>query len=213
MKKTIFFDLDGTLTDSGLGITKCVQLALDHFGIHVEDRDELRFFVGPPLRESFAGYGLDQMQIEEAVEVFRSRYVPIGKYENEPYPGIRELLTSLREEGHPMYVVTSKPVILAVDILEHFKLDDFFEEICGADLEGKRDNKEDVIAYLQKKVGKLNNVVMVGDTHYDVLGAAAHGIPTIGVTWGFGSEASLREAGAIAITHTMEELHACINSL
>ena len=195
MKKTIFFDLDGTLTDSGLGITKCVQLALDHFGIHVEDRDELRFFVGPPLRESFAGYGLDQMQIEEAVEVFRSRYVPIGKYENEPYPGIRELLTSLREEGHPMYVVTSKPVI------------------CGADLEGKRDNKEDVIAYLQKKVGKLNNVVMVGDTHYDVLGAAAHGIPTIGVTWGFGSEASLREAGAIAITHTMEELHACINSL
>ncbi len=207
MKKHIFFDLDGTLTDSGPGIMRCAQLALDHFGIPVKSQDQLRAFVGPPLRVSFEGYGLDTEQVQEAIQVFRSRYVPIGKFENEPYPGISGLLSQLREEGHRLYVATSKPEFLAWDVLEHFQLREYFTEICGADRKEERDTKDQVISYLLGKVGKLENVVMVGDTHYDVLGAKAHGIPTIGVTWGYGTAESMKQAGAVSLAHTMEELH------
>lgn len=211
MTKTIFFDLDGTLTDSGPGIMNCAKLALDHFGIPVENQAQLRAFVGPPLRISFEGYGLDPDQVQEAIRVFRSRYVPIGKFENEPYPGIGELLARLQGEGHRLYVATSKPEVTAREVLEHFGLDGYFAEICGADLKNKRDTKDQVIAYLFSKVGQLDNVVMVGDTNYDVTGAAVFGIPTIGVSWGYGSPESMTQAGAVAIAHTMDELHEILN--
>lgn len=212
MTKHIFFDLDGTLTDSGPGIMNCAQLALDHFGIPVESRDQLRAFVGPPLRVSFEGYGLDPDQVQEAIQVFRSRYIPIGKFENEPYPGIGDLLARLRAEGHRLYVATSKPEVTAREVLDHFQLSEYFAEICGADLKDQRDTKDQVISYLLGKAGTLNNVVMVGDTDYDVLGAAAHGIPTIAVAWGYGNLDSMQKVGAVAIAHTMEELHQLINS-
>lgn len=211
MTKTIFFDLDGTLTDSGPGIMNCAKLALDHFGIPVENQAQLRAFVGPPLRISFEGYGLDPDQVQEAIQVFRSRYVPIGKFENEPYPGIGDLLARLQGEGHRLYVATSKPEVTAREVLEHFGLDGYFAEICGADLKDKRDTKDQVIAYLFSKVGQLDNVVMVGDTDYDVTGAAVFGIPTIGVSWGYGSPESMTQAGAVAIAHTMDELHEILN--
>lgn len=202
----ILFDLDGTLTDSGEGITKCAQLALDHFGIHIEDRTQLRCFVGPPLRESFPKFGVPENRVEEAITVFRSRYLTVGKFENVPYPGIENLLRTLKAQGHRLYVATSKPESTAVEILDKFALSPYFTRICGASMDSGRDSKEAVIAYLLELEGREQKTMMVGDTAFDVVGAAAHGIPTIGVSWGYGDVDEMRKAGACAIAHSPEEL-------
>lgn len=207
MQKTILFDLDGTLTDSGEGIINCAILALEHFGLPVPSRETLRVFVGPPLHESFIRFGVPADKAEEAVEVYRSRYIPIGKFENTPYPGIRELLEKLKAEGHKLYVATSKPEQMSIDILEHFDLAKYFDRICGASLDTSRTDKAAVIAYLQELTGKSENTVMVGDTKFDVIGAKKHGIPTIGVSWGYGPVEELEQSGAAAIAHSMEELY------
>ena len=120
MKKSILFDLDGTLTDSGEGIINCAKMTLERFGLPIPSPDELRTFVGPPLGDSFMKYGVPADRVEEAIAVFRSRYLPIGKFENHPYPGIRELLETLKGQGHKLYVATSKPEVTAVEVLEHF---------------------------------------------------------------------------------------------
>ena len=206
MKKTILFDLDGTLTDSGEGIINCAILALEHFGCPIPSREAMRVFVGPPLHESFVKHGVPAGKADEAVAVYRSRYIPIGKYENTPYPGIRELLETLKAEGHTLYVATSKPEGMSVDILEHFNLAKYFDRICGASMDTSRSSKEAVIAYLIQQNGKPDNMIMVGDTKFDVLGAKEHGIPCIGVSWGYGEEADMASAGAVAIAHTMDEL-------
>lgn len=206
MKKAILFDLDGTLTDSGEGIINCAQYAFRQMGYPVPPRDEMGVFVGPPLWDTFAQFGIPKEQTDEAVRIFRSRYVPIGKFENTPYPGIRELLEALKAMGHILYVATSKPETTAVEILEHFDLAQYFDRICGADLEKQRNSKDAVIAYLLELTGAKAEMVMVGDTQYDVLGAAAHGIPTIGVSWGYGSVEQMRQSGAKAIADTPEML-------
>ncbi len=207
MKKAVFFDLDGTLTDSGEGIINCAILALNHFGIPVESRESLRVFVGPPLSDSMRRFGVPEDRVEEAVKVFRSRYLTVGKFENFPYPGIRELLERLKAAGVRLFIATSKPETTANEVLEHFELNQYFEEICGSTMDGSRVSKEDVITYLFSKIGSMEQVVMVGDTTYDVLGAAAHGIPTIGVSWGYGEVADMQKAGAIAIANTTDELY------
>lgn len=207
MQKTILFDLDGTLTDSGEGIINCAILALEHFGLPIPSRETLRVFVGPPLHESFIRFGVPAEKAEEAVEVYRSRYIPIGKFENTPYPGIRQLLEKLKAEGHKLYVATSKPEQMSIDILEHFDLAKYFDRICGASLDTSRTDKAAVIAYLQELTGKSENTIMVGDTKFDVIGAKKHGIPTIGVSWGYGTVEELQEAGAVVIAHSMEELY------
>lgn len=117
MSRAIFFDLDGTLTDSGPGIINCAQLALAHFGIQVPDRDQLRVFVGPPLRQSFARFGVPPASLDEAIARFRARYVPIGKFENTPYPGIAGLLDRLQGAGYRLFVATSKPQVTAQEVL------------------------------------------------------------------------------------------------
>ena len=127
MSRAIFFDLDGTLTDSGPGIINCAQLALAHFGIQVPDRDQLRVFVGPPLRQSFARFGVPPASLDEAIARFRARYVPIGKFENTPYPGIAGLLDRLQGAGYRLFVATSKPQVTAQEVLEHFQLARYFE--------------------------------------------------------------------------------------
>ena len=208
--KAIFFDLDGTLTDSGEGILNCAELALKHFGLPIPSREELRVFVGPPLRQSFARFGVPADGIETAIEVYRSRYNPIGIFENTPYPGIRELLEKLRAQGHRLYVATSKPEEMALRILERFELADYFDLICGATMDKARDTKAAVIAYLLEQAGPTANAVMVGDTAFDVVGANVHGIPTIGVSWGYGSEAEMQEAGAAAIAQDPDELFALL---
>ena len=146
--KSILFDLDGTLTDSGEGIFNCAELALRHFNLPIPTRQEMRVFVGPPLRDTFAKFGVPEDGIETALEVYRSRYNTIGLFENAPYPGIRELLEKLRADGHRLFVATSKPESMAVRILERFQLDHYFDIICGATFDKSRDSKEAVIAYL-----------------------------------------------------------------
>lgn len=211
MKKAIFFDLDGTLTDSGEGIINCATLALKHFGLPVPSREEMGVFVGPPLDQTFLKFGVPADKTQEAVDVFRSRYLVVGKFENTPYPGIRELLEKLKEQGHRLFVATSKPESTAVEILHKFELAQYFEVICGATMDGIRVHKADVIAYLLGKIGTPENILMVGDTEFDVIGAAAHGIKTIGVSWGYGKVSAMEQAGAAAIAHTMDQLEAFIN--
>lgn len=209
--KTILFDLDGTLTDSGEGIINCATLALRHFGLPVPDRETMRVFVGPPLHETFMGFGVPEDKTDEAIAVYRSRYIPIGKFENTPYPGIAELLQALCDQGHTLYVATSKPEQMSIEILEHFDLAKYFRLICGASLDLSRNTKDAVIAYLLEQTQTDGQIVMVGDTAYDVLGAKEHGIPTIGVSWGYGKVADMEIAGAAAIVHTMGELLDALN--
>ena len=119
----VFFDLDGTLTDSGEGITKCAALALSHFGLEVPGPETMRKFVGPPLGETFIQFGIPADKVDEAIAVYRSRYMTVGKYENFPYPGVREMLEALKNAGKRLFVATSKPETTSVDILRHFELD------------------------------------------------------------------------------------------
>lgn len=213
MKKTILFDLDGTLTDSGEGIINCATLALRHFGLPIPAYEDMRTFVGPPLRDSFIRFGVPADQTDEAIRVYRSRYIPTGMFENTPYPGIRELLETLRAEGYTLYVATSKPEEMSVTILEKFDLAKYFHRICGASIDSSRSTKDAVIAYLLESSGAKEDMVMVGDTKYDILGAKAHGIPAIGVGWGYGKVEEMEEAGAAGIAKTMDELIGLIRGM
>lgn len=206
MNKSILFDLDGTLTDSGEGIMNCAEFALRHFGIPVPARDTMRVFVGPPLSNTFMRFGVPESNVQEAIEVYRSRYIPVGKYENALYPGIYQVLEALHRDGFKLYVATSKPEAMSIEILEHFEIAKFFDRICGASLDSSRSTKDEVIAYLLEEVRPDGNLIMVGDTTYDVLGAAVHKLPTIGVSWGYGTVEDLIEAGAVSIAHSPVEL-------
>lgn len=210
-QKTILFDLDGTLTDSGEGIMKCALLALNHFGIEVPDFNSLRVFVGPPLHEMFMKFGIPEDKTDEAIRVYRSRYLVEGKFENFPYPGIPELLKKLKNQGHKLLVATSKPETTSKEILEHFNLTDYFDMICGASMDKSRSTKSQVIAYLLEQNGPDAEYVMIGDTVYDVIGANAHHIPTIGVAWGYGNTHAMLESGAVAIANTTDELFDMLN--
>ena len=206
MKRTILFDLDGTLTDSAEGVINCAYLALEYFGLPLPRREDMRFIVGPPLRDSFLRLGVTEQDVEKAVEIYRSRYVPIGMFENAPYPGIPAMLSTLKEAGHELYVATSKPENMATEILDKFRLSGYFNKIYGASLDGTRDTKDTVIAYLLEELGHRENIIMVGDTSFDVLGAAVHGIKTIGVAWGYGEVEDMVAAGAVSIVQSPAEL-------
>ena len=158
------------------------------------------------LHKTFLDFGILPEQVEEAVRVFRSRYTTIGKFENFPYPGIPELLAELKQQGHTLYVATSKPEETAIEILEKFELSQYFTLICGASIALNRMEKAEVIELLLQQVGTLENTIMVGDTAFDVTGAAQHGISTIGVSWGYGKVQDMVDAGAIAIADTTQQL-------
>lgn len=209
--KTILFDLDGTITDSGEGIINSALYALEHFRLPLPDRETMRVFVGPPLHETFVKFGVPKEKAEEAVAMYRKRYIPTGMFENTPYPGIEDLLISLNAKGYKLLVATSKPEWMAVDILKHFELDKYFDCICGASMDTSRSSKEAVIRYLLEKNGTAENMIMVGDTEFDVLGASEHNIPCVGVSWGYGSVEQMVSAGAIAIANTMQELLECLD--
>ncbi len=206
MFDAVLFDLDGTLTDSGEGIIKSAWYALEHFGIPLPSWEEMRVFVGPPLWDTFEKFGIAKEDTDEAVRIFRSRYVPIGKYENTPYPGIAELLQNLKNLNIKLYVATSKPEVTAVDILGHFDLAKFFDGIYGADLEKNRTSKEAVIEYLLADVLPAGKTLMVGDTEFDIIGAKYHGIPAVGVAWGYGKVEDMEQAGAAAIVDSAQSL-------
>lgn len=210
MSKIILFDLDGTLTDSAEGITKSVQHALQSFGIQEPDLKKLECFVGPPLMEQFMKYAhMTQKQAEVAVSVYRERYSEIGIYENSVYNGIPELLASLKEEKKLLAVASSKPEYYVRKILKYFSLDQYFDEIVGANMDGSRTDKAEVVEEALSRLGASDireEVLLVGDREYDVKGALKCGIQCIGAAYGYGSYEELSGAGAVYVAESVQDL-------
>lgn len=209
--QAILFDLDGTLTDPAEGIANSVAFALRRFDIEVEDHRELYRFIGPPLLDSFRDfYGMTAQQARQALTYYREYYSVHGIYENELYGGIRELLSDLQQHGYRLLVATSKPETYARRIFSAFDLTRYFEVIAGSDMAEKRANKSQVVAYAleQAKLAPSAQAIMVGDRCFDVTGAKEHGLPCVGVLFGYGDRQELEQAGAAYIAETVDDLRA-----
>ena len=208
--KRVFFDLDGTLTDSMPGITKGVQYALKHYGIHVDDLSVLKPFVGPPLFDSFKRYyNFSDKDANDAIYVFREYYDVKGWMDNAPFDGVEDMLKTLKEAGLELYVATSKPEETAKKVLEYFQLTEYFKFIGGASMDEARVNKDDVIRYVLEEncisEEEKPSVIMVGDREHDVYGAKKTGLSVIGVLYGYGSREELQSAGTDYLCETPEE--------
>lgn len=213
---TVFFDLDGTLTDPGVGITNSVAYALEKFGIEVADLSELYEFIGSPLIPTFMKrYGFSLEEARRGVELYREYFTDRGMFENRVYDGVKEMLRKLSEQGLKLAVATSKPEVFAIKIAERFGLAEYFDLIAGATLDESRTAKDQVIAYALEKIEKPDGkgVIMVGDREYDVKGAVKFDIPTVGVLYGYGSAEELTAAGAAALAKTPDEVTAKIKEL
>ena len=211
--KYALFDLDGTLTDPAPGITNCIMYALRKFGITPPPREELYKFIGPPLLYSFKEYcGFSEKDAELAVAYYRERFSDVGLFENEIYPGIRELLSELCENGTKVVLATSKPDVYSKRILEHFDIDKYFYFLAANTLTESRPEKSDVIAYAIEscKIKAPAEAVMVGDRKYDILGGKMFGLVTVGTSYGFGGREELLSAGADGIADTVDELRTLI---
>lgn len=195
----MLFDLDGTLTDPAEGITKSVQYALNKVNIIEENRQELLKFIGPPLVESFQiFYGLEYEQAWQAVEYFREYFAKHGIFENKVYPGIESLVQRLKKEGKKLAVATSKPTVYSREILEHFKLADYFSMVAGSNLDGSRVAKAEIIQFvLESSQYPVQEVIMIGDRMHDINGARANGIDCAAVTYGYGDINELQDADYI----------------
>lgn len=209
MLKYALFDLDGTLTDPGPGITNCVAYALEKFDIFPKNREELYPYIGPPLTYSFQEFhGLSAEQAEQALLFYRERFSVKGLYENDLYPGITDLLVSLKDRGVELIVATSKPEEFTVRILEHFDLAKYFTFVGGNTLNEDRPTKEAVIAYIRENYPDISreNAVMIGDRKYDIRGAHCHDLPAIGVLYGYGDREEMDDAGADFIVDDIANL-------
>ncbi|MED1089630.1 HAD family hydrolase [Bacillus paramycoides] len=209
MYKIFLFDLDGTLTDPKEGIINSVLYALEKMGIEEGKISELDSFIGPPIQQSFAErYNMSEIEIEQAVVYFREYLKKSGLLENKIYDGIPTLLQELKDAGNRLYVATSKPTVFAKQVIEHFQLTSFFEEIVGSNLDGTRIKKEEIIAHILQTNEELKKeeVVMIGDRKHDIIGANNNEIASIGVLYGYGSEKELSEARATYIVKDVEEL-------
>lgn len=209
MYSTVLLDLDGTLTDPGLGITNSVAYALDKFSIKVADRRELYRFIGPPLYDSFRGfYGFSHDDALAAVRYYREYFTDRGIFENKVYDGTVKMLSALKAAGKRILLATSKPEVYAKHILEHFELDGYFDFVGGATMDETRNKKADVIAYVisECSITDVSDAVMVGDREHDILGAKAHGLHSIGVLYGYGDIDELRTAGATYIAERVEDI-------
>jgi phosphoglycolate phosphatase len=197
--KYYLFDLDGTLTDPGIGITNSVMYALEKFDIHVSDRKELYPFIGPPLVDSFEKYfGFDEKQALQAVEYYREYFREDGIFENAVYEGIPEMLSELKSRDAKVALATSKPYEFSVRILDHFDLHQYFDFVGAATMDGRISRKADVISHLIDKLGEneKSSILMIGDRDQDIDGAKANGLQSAGVLWGYGSREELMDAGA-----------------
>ncbi len=208
MYRAILFDLEGTLTASAEGITKSVQYALLKLGIDEPDLKKLEGFIGPPLLDQFMNaYGMDETTARQAVVYYRERYEEKGIYENEVYPGVRELLKALKAQGYQLGVASSKPVFYVKQILERFGLTGFFAVIEGSQMDGRRTSKGEVIQEALKNL-KMENcreqTVMVGDRKHDVQGAREAGIDCVAVSYGYGSVQELQQANPVMIAPAIE---------
>ncbi len=211
--KTFLFDLDGTITDPAEGITNSVAYALDRYGIRVEDKSELNPFIGPPLYDSFMKYyGFSKEEAHRVVEVYREYYSDKGIFECRLYDGIQKLLKRLYDSGVRIILATSKPEYFAEKILEHFGIYKYFSLVAGATMDSSRVEKADVIAYAIDRSGieSLDEAIMVGDREFDIFGAKANGLKTIGVTFGYGGREELEKAGADYVCDTVSQLEKLI---
>jgi phosphoglycolate phosphatase len=205
----IFWDLDGTLSDSALGIVNAAVYALGRMGTEFADREMLKKLVGPPLSESFEKYfGYTPEQTGRAVALFRAYYQEKGIYENTMYPGIEALLGKLRDNGQISVVATSKPEPHARAILKRYGIDRYFQHIAGSTLDNMRTHKEEVIAYALASCGITDSseAVMVGDRAHDAIGAKLNGMDCIGVLYGYGERGELIENGVVALAADIGEL-------
>lgn len=231
MFQYILFDLDGTLTDPKVGITKSVQYALQALGIEEPDLDKLEPFIGPPLKDSFMEfYGFHHEQTEIAVEKYRERFVVTGIFENEIYAGIAQMLANLHCAGKKLAIASSKPTVLVERILEHFAIQAYFDVVVGSEMDGTRSRKEEVVEEAlhrlvpqifvnpsersaeESSIQQINkkalrkSIAMVGDRKFDIEGAKAFGLTGIGVAFGYAQEGELEQAGADYIVETVAEL-------
>lgn len=208
MYSTVLFDLDGTLTDPGLGITNSVAYALERYAIEVKDRSSLYCFIGPPLNDSFMKYyGFTPEKAMEAISVYREYFREKGIFENEVYEGIPDLLEKIRLTGRKIVLATSKPEEFALRILEHFDLVKYFDVVAGASMDEKRNKKGDVIKYALEKGGfSAQDCIMIGDREHDIFGAKENALSSIGVLYGYGSRDELEKAGADYIAETVEDI-------
>jgi phosphoglycolate phosphatase len=194
---TIFFDLDGTLTDPKPGITGSIQYALQKLELPVPTQDELAWCIGPPLRASFVTILGGERLADRAVALYRERFSDIGLYENSVYPDIEHVLATLHGSPRRLFVATSKPRVFAERIIDHFGLTGHFEYVFGSELDGTRVNKSELLAYAIETTGvDASQALMIGDRSHDMVGARNNGIRGIGVLYGYGSEQELVEAGA-----------------
>ncbi len=208
MYRYLLFDLDGTLTDPFEGITKSFQYALSAFGIE-EKQENLTWVIGPPLIDAFMGhYGFSKEKGEAAVAKYRERFSVTGLFENRVYDGIIEMLDALKKEGKTICLATAKPEVYAKRILEEFGLAPYFSVVVGAELDGTRNYKKDVIAEVLRQLGNPSSerVLMIGDRKQDVEGAKACGIKSLGVRFGYAKPGELESAGADFYAETVEEL-------
>ena len=206
--KRILFDLDGTLTDPFLGITRSVAYSLKSFGIEVDDLETLKPFIGPPLDVSFREYyHMDEAQSWKAVEKYREYFSKKGLFENKVYEGMEGFLQSLLNMDMKLYVCTSKPEVFAKEILDHFSLTPYFTGIYGATLDGSLKNKGDVIARcIKQEQLNIQDCMMVGDRQHDIVGAHQNQIPCIGVLYGYGSLEEFQEYHCDYIAKDLIEL-------
>lgn len=213
MYQTILFDLDGTLTESGIGIVNSVVYALQKYGLEVPNRTELKRFIGPPLDKSFEMYcGFDSEKAKEAVEYYREYYREKGIFENTPYKGVEKMLKMLKDNKRTLIVATSKPEQFAKEILDYFKLSEYFDCIAGSNMDGTRTEKQEVIRYALTKAGGggTASAIMVGDREHDIIGARAVGMDSLGVLYGYGSREELVKAGAVYLAENVEEATAIL---
>lgn len=201
----LLFDLDGTLTDPFPGITECIFYALGRLGRQTPQREDLRWCIGPPLKESFKkllGSDDDKMA-ETALTLYRERFGSLGLFENEVYEGIPEALGALQRNGLRLHLATSKPRVFAEQIMVHFGLERYFKGIHGSELDGTRSDKTHLIAHiLASEAIAASETTMIGDREYDMIGAKMNGVPGVGVLWGYGTKKELERSGAsVCIKH------------
>lgn len=210
------FDLDGTLPDWKVGITRSVQHALRRAGIDVADLETLTGYIGPPLQDSFVALaGFSEAEAIQAVASYREYFAETGIFENTVYPGIPECLEALQARGWRLAVATSKPTVFAERIVDHFSLRSHFEAVVGSELDGSRRQKHEVIAAALGQLGVAADAgcIMVGDREHDVIAAKAVGVRSVGVTWGYGSVDELNYAGADLLVHAVADLPVAMERL
>ena len=207
MFRSIFFDLDGTLTDPALGITNAIIYARKKFGLEPGKNQDYYKFIGPPMPDSFMEYfGLSRPEGERMLSYYREYFSELGLFENRVYPGIPELLSDLKAAGCRLFIATTKPTVFSLRIAERFGLSPYFEMVSGSEMQGDN-SKTRVIRNARDACHvDMTSAVMVGDRFHDVEGAKNTGIPCIGVTYGFGGREELETAGADFLADTVEEL-------